>query len=151
MEIWNNLLEYYYLNTSKKSWQKFINDLKKKTDLKCKISVCEIALDLIAFGDEDGLNVLKEYNIPTNSLASIKSGINRLKTSIDLIDAMQNNDNKKESYSFHEMLGSIEMQLGYQLKVDEISLERWIGIIKSLNKKHEIEQQSINKLKSKQR
>ena len=81
--------------------------------------------------------------IPTESIKSIKQAINRRKTAIDLMDAKRNSENKGEVANFEKIVASVEIQLGYQIKVKSISLARWVGIIQTLKLKNEAQQNTL--------
>lgn len=147
--IWNELLDYYYKNTSKKSWGKFLKDIDRKTKLESKLLLIDYALELIRLGDEEGILMLNRMNIKTDSLIDIKQGINRIKTSIDMLSAMQNKSETEEAVTFFDMLAKVELQIGYQIKIDDVSLDRWVSIIKILYEKHKAESEAINKMKNK--
>lgn len=110
--------------------------------------MCEGSLALIDLGDEEGLNVLEELKVDTTSLESIKAAINRRKTAIDLMDARQSAENKGEAVKYEDMIASVELQLGYQLKLNGVSLSRWVGILNTLKKKREAEKAAIKNSKS---
>lgn len=112
-----------------------------------EIFTCEAALKLIELGDVQGIEILKGMGISTDSLKSIKQAINRKKTAIDLMDAKRNNENKGEAASFEKIVASVEIQLGYQVKVKDISLARWVGIIQTLKIKHEAQQNALKSVK----
>ena len=149
LKIWNDLLDYYYRNTSKKSWQKFLRDFKRKEELKAKILRANIALELIRYGSEDGLKELKSMGIPTNSLDNIMSGINRFQTSIEMIEAQQQAQEKGEAAKFIDLLVSLKMQLGRDVNLDTMTLEEWVATIKKISEKNEKERELIEKSKRK--
>lgn len=149
LKIWNDLLDYYYQNTSKKSWQKFLRDFRRKEELKAKILRSNIALELIRYGSEDGLKELKSMGIPTNSLDNIMSGINRFQTSIEMIEAQQQAQEKGEAAKFIDLLVSLKMQLGRDVNLDTMTLEEWVATIKKIHEKNEKERELIEKSKRK--
>jgi hypothetical protein len=110
---------------------------QKRLSLSNDIFLCETAIELIRIGDEDGITILEGMKIDTQSFESILAGINRKKTSIQLLDSKQQKESKKERVSFEKMLASVEIQIGYQIKPEEISLARWVGILDTLKTKNE--------------
>lgn len=104
---------------------------------------------MIRHGGEDGLKELKSMGIPTNSLDSIMSGINRFQTSIDMIEAQRKTQEQGEAAKFIDLLVSVEMQLGKDVNLETMTLEKWVTTIKKISEKNEKERELIEKSKRK--
>ncbi len=132
---------------NKNSWTEFINYINEKIRIENEILRAEASIKLIGLGDEEGIAVLEEMGFPTDSIKSIKAAINRKKTTINLMDAKHQKENKKESASFEKMIAIVELQLGYQLRINELTLSRWVGILSSMKEKHRAETEAIKEKK----
>lgn len=146
-DVWYDLLDYYYSNTNKKSWEDFVGYINDRLSVSNEILLAEASINLIALGDEEGIKVLKSIDMPTSSIKAMKAAINRKKTAIELMDAKRHKSDKGEAVKFESLLASIELQLGYQLRPDELTLARWVGLINTLRIKHEAEKEALKKNK----
>ncbi len=146
-DVWYDLLDYFYSNTNKQSWEEFMDYMKDRLSVSNEILLAEASISLIALGDEEGIKLLKSMNIPTSSIKAIKGAINRKKTAIELMDAKRHKTEKKDAVRFESLLASVEMQIGYQLKPEEITLARWVGLINTLRIKQEAEKESLKRHK----
>ena len=77
------------------------------------------------------------------------SGINRFQTSIEMIEAQQQAQEKGEAAKFIDLLVSLKMQLGRDVNLDTMTLEEWVATIKKISEKNEKERELIEKSKRK--
>jgi len=144
---WNNLREYYFLNTNKQNWETFIDNLKKIAAIENEITSCKAGAILVKYGHESGKDVLGYWGINTTDESLIRSAILQRETKKRLIEARMNKNDKQERFDFYEMLANIEMSLPHQIDIKNTSLERWCGILKGINSKNKIEKAAYNKKK----
>ena len=141
----NKRLDFYYSNTNKQSWQKFIRDYKKEIQLRSEIVICKSGLSLIELGSSNGLLLLKDMKVDISTINTIESAINRKNTKLNLIKDTQRKDENNEGIKFMEIKASLQLQLPYYLNTKIVSLEDWCGIIKGLNNKNKAENEMQSK------
>jgi len=151
METWDNLREYYYSETNLKSFVKFKAKLSNVIDLKQQLASSKAGLMQIKYGDARGFENLENLGIKETDPVKIQSQINRIDTRIRLAENenKKNPSDKKEAYKYRDMVADIELNLPHQLDADEMTLEKWVNIIKSTNRKSEAQRAAYEKSKVK--
>jgi len=145
--VWNDLREYYFLNTNKQNWETFIDNLKKIAAIENEITSCKAGEILVRYGHESGKETLEYWGINTLDESLIRSAILQRETKKRLVEARMHKGDKQEEVDFYEMLANIEMNLPHQIDIEHTSLERWCGILKGVNSKNKAEKAAYNKRK----
>jgi hypothetical protein len=150
-DIWSDLLDYYYSATNIRTWSKFKYDLKSKLTIESQMLTINACLKLIEYGNEKALTILKDMNVDTSSIKSIYSALNRKKTKLEILNARNDDRQKKEAINFSKILARIQIQLPYQVNPDQISLEAWVGMLQVLQEKNKAQKEALNNKKGRRK
>lgn len=151
VNTWLDLQDFYYSETNKNGFESFKRNLSKIHEIKNEILKCKAGQTLARYNQDSGYDILEKYGVKSKDDTIIKSEIFRRETKLRLHESRMNKTDEQEAVKFYEMLPSIESQLGYQIKGEGISLERWVGIINHIKNKNKAEKTAYEKSKRSKR
>ena len=149
-DVWLDLLEYFYSNTNQSAFKKFFSLIRLIGRLEQEVVSCYAAFQIVSLGDESGYDILKKWGIESKDHDRIKSGILRKETKLELARRKLKDNGKEEKISFYKIVSIVEDNLGRQLNLDEINLERWVAYLNDVKEKSKALKKQNNKRKSKQ-
>ena len=150
-DVWLDLQEYYYSNTSKQSFEKFKYNLKKVVQLQNEITTCEAALQLVILGFDEHFETLIKFGITATDVDQIKSAISRKETKLEFAKNKLDKGGEKESAGFYKLVANVERALNRQLDLKEINLERWVAYLQDIKERNEQQKQELNNSKRKRK
>lgn len=145
--VWLDLQEYYYANTNKQSFQRFKDNFKRVILLQNEITGCYAGLRLVELGENEGLDILKQFGITATEPQQIQSAINRKETKLEFAKNKLGDNDKKEAVSFYKQVASVESNLNRQLNLNEINLERWVAYLEEIKQRYEAQKKELTKNK----
>ena len=104
--------------------------------LRNEITGCFAALQLYMMHDDSGLDTLEYfgYDIKEGD-EKVRSRLLKKKTKLEMLESSQKTNDKRENINFWRMVSKVEKSLNRQLKIDEITVIRWIELIKEINER----------------
>lgn len=128
-------METYYRQTDESKYIEFINNLKKRAEKDTEMVLLEAAYVLNALGVEFGEIALKERGIT----GDIKSKLLQRRTKYRMYLAKEQSKQKDVArVDYYELIGDISLAKKINLN-PEMTLQEWVGILKSVRKQTEME------------
>jgi hypothetical protein len=149
IDVWYDLREYYYSNTTKESYENFKDRFREIIQLENLIDTCKYQEDKIKQGLNVGHDVFEYFEIDSEDLDDIHRSILKKETELDLIKAADRTNDKVQQANYDEFIGTINLQLPYQINTKKTTLYDFCGTYKSLISKQKMEKAIYEKNKNK--
>lgn len=137
-EIWDDLLENYFIASSEKQHAIALKKSKQMAELKNSINSCQSCIILLMFYDPDNStakNVLNQFGLADKTEKEVSNAILRWKSKLALLEKQNKSLAKKENINFWKLVAQVESSLGYQINVEKTSLARWMAIVSEIKSK----------------
>lgn len=116
-----------------------LRNIRKLQGLRNKVATCHASVLLLKISpaNETALTGLKEFGYSGKKIQFIESAIKKDISRLNFLEQKNKKEDEQEVISFWELVADIEEARGFQLDVQNMSLERWISMIKQIKKKNE--------------
>lgn len=148
-DVWLSLLDFYYRNTNKQSWENFLRNLKAVTKIQNELTGCRAAYEMCLLGDERGFENLKKFGIQSENLDAVRSQILSKETKLDFAERKLKKKDEGEAFNMYRMLANLRISNSITVDIEKVCLAEWVEILKGISERNKAEREAYNKSKIK--
>lgn len=152
-DIWNNIVEEYYKESNFKQYRSVLRKIKQIQALKNKLTTCHASIMLLKISPLNNIAIssLASFGYKGKDIPFVERALLKESSRLKLLEKKKKNDNEEQDVNFWQLVADIEEARGFQIDIDNMSLIRWISIIKQIKSKNEKLNKNVRRSKHKSR